>query len=500
MDVTEDRTEQLLRQTLNAVASQVRPSNDATEDERTRDELATSSRNVTARHRPRRGRRPVVIAACLVALLVAGGVVLLTQQADNAPKVSVKPAATPPSDSATALPQNAPVALPRFLPDASMTIDRVDLSSPYPPQSTYAQIFAASPTLEGPRLSIVTGPSGREDNASVCGATSGPSRKAEDYGTPIAIGNNNACLFTVAEPSIEWDDPDGVLVSIQSSGLSSDEVVEVAKSVERSGDHDGVTLNAPLPAGLSEVMRGAGPAQSPTEVSFHQGACEYALGVNQTNPLAFADAGTITLVSGHAALLHENWLGWNPLAGATVGLLVNESGVDATTAVADCDLVGVANRVRQVDDATWDQTLTDLGDRVNQPGQATTTTPTPTTSTPEPQDNGDEAAIANVFKTWISGPGVDATVPLLEDGEALRGALSQPAPALSAEPHSARVDAIHLVDDTHADVTFSILDQNGNAVLPSQQGAAVKIDGIWRVSRDTYCALVAKGGIQCPPR
>jgi hypothetical protein len=440
----------------------------------------------------RRRRRFAASATCIVLLFGAATAVVYANGSDGrGPAVSLQPAS----------PDDAPVALPRFLPDASMTIDRIDLSGPYPPQTAYAQIFAANPTLEGPRLSIVTWPLNPADKGGPsCGATSGLSRKPEDYGAPIVIGDHNACLYTVAEPSIEWVDPDGVSVSIQSSGLSSDEVIQVAKSVERNGDHEGVTLNAPLPAGLSEVMRGAGPSHSPTEVIFHHGTCEYVLGVNQTNPLAFAEAGTITAVSGHAALLHENWLGWNPVAGATVGLIVNESGVDATTAVADCDPVGVASTVRQVDNATWDQTLTDLGDRVNRPGQATTTTPAPALDTPQPQYQGEEAAIANVFTTWISGPGVDATVPLIEDGDALRATLSQvPAGSANAQKHAARVDAITLVDDTHAHVTFSIVDENSNVVLGNQQGAAVKIDGTWRVSRATYCALVSRGGIQCPP-
>jgi len=58
---------------------------------------------------------------------------------------------------------------------------------------------------------------------------------------------------------------------------------------------------------------------------------------------------------------------------------------------------------------------------------------------------------------------------------------------------------VRLVYDTHALLTFSILDENGKVVLGNQQGGAVKIDGNWRVSRTTYCALVAQGGIHCPP-
>ncbi len=154
-------------------------------------------------------------------------------------------------------------------------------------------------------------------------------------------------------------------------GLSRDDVIQVANSVVLRSDHaDGVTLNAPLPAGLSEVMSGPSPTNAPTSVSFHQGACVYNLQFGASNPVNFGgDAALPTSVNGQAALLSMNSLVWNPVEGSTASMIVNEAGVfDATTAVADCDPVGVANRLTQVDGATWDQTLATLGDKVHQPG------------------------------------------------------------------------------------------------------------------------------------
>ncbi len=448
----------------------------------------------------RRRRLLVAGATCVALLLAAGTLAVLGDGSDGrGPAVSLQPAD----------PTEAPAPLPTFLPDTAMTIDRIDLGGPFPtPQPPmYAQIFAASPTLEGPRLAIVMIQLPAPAEPLFCGPTSNglsPSGQAVNPGTPITIGDHSACLYTtLPEPQISWLDSNTLEVTVLASGLTRDDVIQVAKSIVLRSDHaDGVTLNAPPPAGLSEVMSGASPTNTPTTVSFHQGACMYSLQFGASNPSRFGPSGTPTSVNSQPALLGGNALAWNPVEGSTASMIVNEAGVyNATTAAADCDLVGVASRITQVDGPTWSQTLANLDDKVHQPDQATTTTPAPAplSNSPEPQYNGEEATIANVFKTWISGPGVDATVPLLEDGEALRGALSQPAPALSAQPHSARIDAAHLVDNTHADVTFSILDQNGNAVLPNQQGAAVKIDGTWRVSRDTYCALVAKGGIQCPP-
>ena len=65
MDVTEDRTEQLVRQTLTAVASQVRSSEDASDEVQVDERSVTSRSTVTALRRSgRRNRRSagVVVA------------------------------------------------------------------------------------------------------------------------------------------------------------------------------------------------------------------------------------------------------------------------------------------------------------------------------------------------------------------------------------------------------------------------------------------------------
>jgi hypothetical protein len=64
--------------------------------------------------------------------------------------------------------------------------------------------------------------------------------------------------------------------------------------------------------------------------------------------------------------------------------------------------------------------------------------------------------------------------------------------------YSGRVDSITLVDETHADVVYSIL-FDGIPQYAERRGRAIKIDGTWMVSRDTVCALLTLGGITCPP-
>ena len=34
---------------------------------------------------------------------------------------------------------------------------------------------------------------------------------------------------------------------------------------------------------------------------------------------------------------------------------------------------------------------------------------------------------------------------------------------------------------------------------PVREGRAVRVDGRWKVSRDTYCGLLELAGVRCPP-
>jgi hypothetical protein len=168
-----------------------------------------------------------------------------------------------------------------------------------------------------------------------------------------------------------------------------------------------------------------------------------------------------------------------------------------------CDVQATAATIRYITEADWNQLV---GDHSSDTSATTSTPPTSvaptTTSSPasdssQPQYEGDEAQIADVFRRFISGPDLDTLVSLLEDGEALRETLSKEPAGKTGTP-SARVDSVTLVDDTHASVTYTIL-LDGRVALPNQHGTAVKIDGKWLMSRATYCALVAQGGVQCPP-
>jgi hypothetical protein len=61
-----------------------------------------------------------------------------------------------------------------------------------------------------------------------------------------------------------------------------------------------------------------------------------------------------------------------------------------------------------------------------------------------------------------------------------------------------RVERVVFLSDTEAAVWFSVW-LGASPYLPTHRGAAVVVDGRWMVSRSTFCALLARVGVACPP-
>jgi hypothetical protein len=139
--------------------------------------------------------------------------------------------------------------------------------------------------------------------------------------------------------------------------------------------------------------------------------------------------------------------------------------------------------------------------------EVTTTTPTPTpaptpTAPPLVVNNADEAAVRDVFLAWIDAQPRSALDDVVEDFASIRAAHEEGVAQHSADDlakYAGRVDSVRIVDDTHADVVYSVL-FNGVPQFALRPGEAIKIDGVWKVSRDTVCDLLKLGGITCPPR
>jgi endonuclease/exonuclease/phosphatase family metal-dependent hydrolase len=131
-----------------------------------------------------------------------------------------------------------------------------------------------------------------------------------------------------------------------------------------------------------------------------------------------------------------------------------------------------------------------------------TSAPTTTTHPPEQADPETLAAITEAFGAVFNGDVTDVDVKLasLEDGQVLRPFFLQTYEATKAIAARVRVrlDAVKLVDATHANVTYTLL-LGGAAVLDHLSGAAVRIGGRWLVTRHTYCEVSTQGASTIPP-
>lgn len=122
-----------------------------------------------------------------------------------------------------------------------------------------------------------------------------------------------------------------------------------------------------------------------------------------------------------------------------------------------------------------------------------------------PPENA-EAAAADIRAAFV-GSGTESedgvAVHTVEGGKTLgpvlvaakeqhRGIASQDATVVTS------VDEIVFTDPGHAAVWLSIA-VDGTTMLSRRRGDAVVVDGVWKVTRSTFCELMALAAVQCPP-
>lgn len=129
------------------------------------------------------------------------------------------------------------------------------------------------------------------------------------------------------------------------------------------------------------------------------------------------------------------------------------------------------------------------------------TTPTPSSSSPAPSVTAPAdtvAATAQIKANWrtffnYTTPRARAAA-LLQDGSTMTAALAA-AVKEQQQTHikqGAEVTTVTFTSPTTAQVTYKLL--NGTAVLlPSASGQAVLVNGVWQVSKSTFCTLVQLG-------
>jgi hypothetical protein len=114
----------------------------------------------------------------------------------------------------------------------------------------------------------------------------------------------------------------------------------------------------------------------------------------------------------------------------------------------------------------------------------------------------DEQEITTLFLSWLRGQTDDEIRATFEDAESLIDAIHEGMAQHSVSDltkYSGLVNAIRMIDADHASVDYTLLFA-GQPQFGVRTGTAVRIDGAWKVSRDTECALLALGNVTCPGR
>jgi hypothetical protein len=124
-----------------------------------------------------------------------------------------------------------------------------------------------------------------------------------------------------------------------------------------------------------------------------------------------------------------------------------------------------------------------------------------TTTEAEVDAEAEEAAVSDVLTEFFSlvGQGdFEAASALIENGEAAVPRLVHCADLVSGV--TIEMSSVELVDDETASALFAIL-KDGAVLLPESGGGAVKVDGEWLVSENTFLSLydAAKEGCTGPP-
>lgn len=100
-------------------------------------------------------------------------------------------------------------------------------------------------------------------------------------------------------------------------------------------------------------------------------------------------------------------------------------------------------------------------------------------------------AITDAYQRFFDGStGADQKIALLENGQAFADTIRGQANSPIAKGTKATVSSVTDAGPNTANVVFTV-SLNGTPALQDQPGSAVKVDGNWKVSASTFCALLS---------
>jgi hypothetical protein len=132
------------------------------------------------------------------------------------------------------------------------------------------------------------------------------------------------------------------------------------------------------------------------------------------------------------------------------------------------------------------------------PAAGTVFAPEPRATGATPPDEGSaRTAVTQAFAAMQDV--ADGALVNVEGGDELGPTLAELLQRFGAAQTAAHtVERVVFVSPTEAAVWFSVwLGQH--PFLSGHRGSAVRVDGQWKVSRATFCGLLARAGVHCPP-
>ena len=141
----------------------------------------------------------------------------------------------------------------------------------------------------------------------------------------------------------------------------------------------------------------------------------------------------------------------------------------------------------------------DGGSDTTTTAEETTTTTEPTTTTLDPAAEQEAVgAVITEFFALVGQGDFDAAALLFENGEEHKAKLVHCADLVSGV--TVEMTSVELMDAETASALFAIL-KNGEVLLAESGGGAVKVDGEWLVSENTFLSLydAAKDGCTGTP-
>jgi hypothetical protein len=123
-------------------------------------------------------------------------------------------------------------------------------------------------------------------------------------------------------------------------------------------------------------------------------------------------------------------------------------------------------------------------------GSSSASTPTPSTS---PSVSATEAIKANWEKFFAGATPAAQKIPLLENGQQFSQTIQAQAQSPLAKSTAAKVSSVKVTSPTTAAVKYSIL-LGTQVALADQSGQAVLQNGVWKVSAQSFQALLALEG------